>query len=327
MYQSADMSLWRGRSDPLDGRRGERWHHRMLPYPLDGELPVDEGVVISGFCCDEGVRRNQGRTGAALGPDALRRALAGLPATFQGPIYDAGNLLCDGQQLEQAQARFSDHCTSILDSGHRLLLLGGGHEIAWGSFLGLQNHLLRQGGGDPRVRIGIINFDAHFDLRNPAAGPSSGTPFHQIAVHCQAQQQPFRYLCLGVSETANTPILFDYAEQFDVEWRLDREMTLLQLEECRKQLQRFISQVDWIHLSIDLDVLPAATMPGVSAPACPGVSLEMVEALLPLVTAARHPSGRPKLQLAELAEYNPQFDPTGVGARAAARLAYRLLSD
>ncbi|MCL6415037.1 formimidoylglutamase [Aestuariirhabdus sp. Z084] len=324
MYQGADMSLWRGRSDPLDGHRGERWHQRVRPFPVNGELPVDAGVVISGFGCDEGVRRNQGRVGAAAGPDALRRAMAGLPANIRTPVYDAGNLRCEDDQLEKAQIELSNHCQQILDAGHRLLLLGGGHEIAWGSFRGLQEHLTRH---KPEERIGIINFDAHFDLRNPAAGTSSGTPFHQIALHCQAQQQPFRYLCLGVSETSNTQILFDYADQFDVEWRLDTEMTLLHLEDCRKQLQRFISQVDRIHLSIDLDVLPAAVMPGVSAPACPGVSLDVVEALLPLIAAARHEDGSHKMKLMELAEYNPNFDPTGIGARAAARLAYRLLTE
>ncbi|WP_426415985.1 formimidoylglutamase [Aestuariirhabdus sp. LZHN29] len=328
MYQPADMSLWHGRCDPLDGRRGERWHQRVRPFPIEGEPLVDSGVVISGFCCDEGVRRNQGRVGAANGPNALRRALANLPANLNTPLYDGGNLLCEGGHLEQAQIGLSDHCTQVFNGGHRMLLLGGGHEIAWASFRGLQNHLLQQQKAIGReARIGIINFDAHFDLRNPATGPSSGTPFHQIALHCQAQQQPFRYLCLGVSETSNTQVLFDYAEQFDVEWRLDREMTLLHLDDCRKQLQRFISQVDWIHLSIDLDVLPAAVMPGVSAPACPGITLELIEALLPLITEAQHASGQPKMKLAELAEYNPQLDPTGVGSRTAARLAYRLLAE
>lgn len=34
-----------------------------------------------GFACDEGVKRNAGRPGAAGAPDALRKALANIPAT------------------------------------------------------------------------------------------------------------------------------------------------------------------------------------------------------------------------------------------------------
>ncbi len=35
-------------------------------------------VALIGFACDEGVRRNHGRVGAAAGPEALRLALGKL---------------------------------------------------------------------------------------------------------------------------------------------------------------------------------------------------------------------------------------------------------
>ena len=66
-------------------------------------------------------------------------------------------------------------------------------------------------------------------------------------------------------------------------------------------------------------VLPAATAPGVSAPAALGVPLSVVEAMVQRVRA----SG--KLRVADIAEYNPSLDQDKRAARAAARLAYRLL--
>jgi formiminoglutamase len=91
-------------------------------------------------------------------------------------------------------------------------------------------------------------------------------------------------------------------------------MCIWQLAETRAQLAEFVASVDRIHLSIDLDVLPAAVAPGVSAPAARGVSLEVVECLIGDLLV----SG--KLMLADIAEYNPNFDIDQRTARVAARL-------
>ena len=74
---------------------------------------------------------------------------------------------------------------AALDLGHFPLVLGGGHEVAFGSWSGLNRHL----GGNGKV--GIINLDAHFDLRMKQELASSGTPFFQIAEQCAAQGTPF----------------------------------------------------------------------------------------------------------------------------------------
>jgi len=72
--------------------------------------------------------------------------------------------------------------------------------------------------------------------------------------------------------------------------------------------------VDRVHLTLDLDALPAAVAPGVSAPAGFGIPLDAVRAAVRAVAA----SGR--LGLLEVAELNPRFDVDGRTARTAARL-------
>src|SRR5262245_27105256 len=127
-----DMSVWQGRRDEGEGQLAVRWHQRVLPW--DGDAP--SGVVLIGFACDEGIRRNQGRPGAAEGPKAIARALANLAWHQSHPVYDAGDLGGSDGNLESAQDSLADHLSEVLDAGHRPLVLGGGHETAWGTFLG-----------------------------------------------------------------------------------------------------------------------------------------------------------------------------------------------
>ncbi|WP_191623805.1 arginase family protein, partial [Pseudomonas fluorescens] len=147
-----DMSLWTGRIDAAEGQGALRWHQWVKPV-ADG-LPA--GAALIGLASDEGVRRNQGRTGARKGPVALRKALANLAWHGHAPLYDAGDVSCAGDDLEGAQQGYGQQVSHLLDQGHLPLGLGGGHEIAFASFSGLVDHLRRK---HPQPRIGILNFD------------------------------------------------------------------------------------------------------------------------------------------------------------------------
>lgn len=309
-----DMALWQGRTDPEPD--SGRWHQRIEPLTSNAA----PGCALLGFESDAGVARNQGRTGAAEGPNALRRALAPLAWHRTEPAYDAGNVRCVDDGLEAAQQTLADRLTSLLTAGHLPIVLGGGHEVAYASWLGLAQSFMPKGSDSKTAppRIGIINLDAHFDLRDPAHIRSSGTPFAQIADKCQEWDWSFRYACLGVSRAANTRALFTRAAALGTLVREDREIDALRLDSIVRDVQRFIAKCDHIYLTIDLDVLPAAEAPGVSAPAARGVSLALIE---PLVEAVRD-SG--KLRLADLAELNPSLDIDSRTARVAARLVHLL---
>src|SRR3546814_4840964 len=70
-----------------------------------------------------------------------------------------------------SQIGFARKITALLDAGHFPIGMGGGHEIAYASYLGLVNSDIALG-----KRIAIVNLDAHFDLRESSVA-SSGTPF------------------------------------------------------------------------------------------------------------------------------------------------------
>ncbi|MFC6673130.1 formimidoylglutamase [Marinobacterium aestuariivivens] len=301
--------IWTGRVDSEEeAALATRLHQVISPL---GEGPA--GVALVGFCSDEGVRRNKGRVGARQAPDQLRRAIANLPWSPERAAYDAGNVVCEGEQLEAAHLALANLVQDCLSDGHFPVVLGGGHEVAFGTWLGLAQHFERR---SEQPRIGIVNFDAHFDLRLDSNGASSGTPFYQISQRCSEKGYDFRYCCLGVSEISNTPALFRRAGELGVSYRKDADMGVIQLDDTRAQLERFIDDCDVLYLTIDLDVLPASVAPGVSAPAPRGVGLEILE---PLIAVIRR-SG--KLKIADIAEYNPTFDIDNWTARAAARLIH-----
>ena len=314
------MDEWRGRIDAVDGEAGRRWHQVVRRAQAD----TSPGVALLGFACDVGVKRNHGRCGAAAGPRAVRKYLANLAwhGGADDPLYDAGDVACREDALEAAQAAYAQQAATLLRAGHRVIGLGGGHEIAWASYQGIAAALH----DDPRLaRLGIVNFDAHFDLRQPelAGRGSSGTPFLQIAEARAAAGLDFRYLCLGVSETANTPALYSRAAELGVQFVADVDIADASVD---RQLRDFVHGCDAVYCTFCLDVLPPAVAPGVSAPSGLGVPLHRAIALLRLLRReCRDAPGGDKLVLADIAELAPCFDaPDARTARTAARIAYEL---
>lgn len=300
--------VWQGRIDTEETGDSTRWHQRVRPF----DTASQGGVALIGFAVDEGVRRNGGRPGAAEGPRTLRAALASLPVLGEPALWDAGDVDGRSHTLEDAQQALAARLAEVVAQGSRPLVMGGGHEVAWGTFQGIAR-------AHPGLqRLLIVNLDAHFDLRMAAQG-NSGTPFRQIADWCQAQGRPFDYHVLGISRFANTQALFDRAAVLGVRHRLDEQLqSAEQLAQAQAALAHDLARCDGVYLTVCLDVLPAPLAPGVSAPAPLGLPLSHVEALVDQMMA----SGR--VLAADLAELNPLLDEGGRTARVAARLAARI---
>ncbi|MFI8763989.1 formimidoylglutamase [Streptomyces sp. NPDC053792] len=302
---------WTGRSDG-PGDDTLRWHHVVGRSPAHAE-PGDP--VFVGFRSDEGVRRNQGRQGAADGPRALRGALASMALPWPLRARDVGDVAVADGDLEAGHERLGRVITPLVDGGHPVVVLGGGHEVAYGSYRGLAGtRALREG-----ARLGVLNLDAHFDLRDEVR-PSSGTPFLQMARDEERSGRRLNYWVLGVSQPSNTARLFRTADALGVRYLPDTDCGLLDVDRVDAFVEEFLAGSDVVHLSIDLDVLPAAAAPGVSAPAAYGVRMEVVERVCAAVAA----SG--KLAVCDVAELNPGLDIDHRTARAGARLVHRILT-
>ncbi|HHU40016.1 MAG TPA: formimidoylglutamase [Propionibacterium sp.] len=301
------FTAWTGRDDG-PGPEHARWHTAVRGWAPGDVLP-DGAAVLVGFASDEGVRRNGGRVGAAEGPSALRRALASL-SDPGSPVFDAGDVVVDDGNLEAGQARLGTLVAAVLDHGGLPVVLGGGHAVAYGSYLGWSRKCVGECHARQPASWGVLNIDAHFDLRS-APEATSGTPFAQMAASEEAAGRGFRYAVAGISRANNTRVLFEAAERIGVRVLLDEDCSP---ERARAFAAEVVAASERVHLSIDLDALPAAVAPGVSAPAGFGISLDAVRAVVREVID----SGR--LGLLEVAELNPRFDVDHRTARTAARL-------
>ncbi len=319
-----NQSLYSGRDEPFESDRACYWHELMRAYDK-------QKIGLVGFACDQGVRRNQGRVGAKDAPDVIRQAFGKLPCSValldkfgtdrQGEIAtligDMGNVEClDNQQLaentlEETQQTYADNIAEILNQGGLAIGIGGGHSIAYASFLGLYQSLTDT--EKATKKIGIINFDAHLDIRQSDVA-TSGTPFRQIAEQLHADNQPFHYLCIGVSEFSNTAALFDRAEQLGVEMIFDNDCYRQPFAQLTEKIQAFVDKVDILYVTIDMDCFVAGLVPAVSATAAKGLTLDFVERCLELLIA----SG--KVKVADLAEINPTYDIDGISCKVAGRL-------
>lgn len=320
MYKPADMALWRGPVHEEAITPTYRWDQKIQSW--DQQRDLKHATVLLGFASDEGVRRNKGRLGARDGPRAIRRAIANMAYFQDQPCFDAGDVLCNGQNLEQAQILLAEKVTQILQFQGFPIVLGGGHEVAWGSFLGLVQHLEKT---DSKRRIGIVNFDAHLDLRNPEPQANSGSAFRQIAHWCESSNRPFNYLVFGINPAANTQPLFEFAKQHQVVWFEDAFCSLERMSNLKKTLASLMKKIDVLYLTVCLDVFPASVAPGVSAPSALGVEPIVIIQLIKILKQLCNEQ-KVKFMMADIAEMNPQYDQAGITARLAARLVHEFVA-
>jgi formiminoglutamase len=317
-YSQPSSKIYTGRSSG----QGLYLHEKISCVHIDElpENPAGQSCVLLGYRCDEGVRRNQGRPGAVDGPDAIRQQLGKLPhhLSESTAVFDAGNIDCANGALADAQESLTKAVAAVLNRKSFPIILGGGHDMAYGSYSGIRRH------AGPSKSIGIINFDAHFDLRatdseNHPWSRNSGTPFYQIARDCQAQETAFRYLCLGIRKDANHRKLFEMAGKLGVEYLLREDFSLAYRERINARINAFIKNVDLVYMTIDMDGFSSAYAPGVSAPSPMGFSPEVVLESLKIILK----SG--KVCAADLAECNPEYDVDGQTAKLAASLIHFLI--
>ena len=309
-YRPGKKDLWRGRQDEPEA---PRFHKIATCQDLSKEIHTAHGITwgILGFACDEGVKRNQGRIGAAQGPEAIRRSLAHLPFNPQKNmrIYDFGDITCADGDLEKAQHYLGEAVSFLLSKNIRPIVLGGGHETAWGNYQGIA-------AAYPAKDLGIVNFDSHFDLRPLLEGGkgSSGTSFTQIAQARREAKLKFDYCCLGIQSTGNTKGIFKNAEDLNVKTLLADEFHEAGTEASIEMIEEIKTRNDLIYASICLDVFAAPFAPGVSSPQPLG--------LFPwhILPALRRLAATGKVVSLDLVELCPPFDRDDTTAKLAAAL-------
>lgn len=288
---------------PDDPRLGDLLGTRLG----DGEAAR---AVLVGFPCDEGVRRNGGRVGAALGPVAIRGALARLTPDVEAPeryvdlvtrTRDLGDVPVTGA-LEADQRALGAVLAPHLAAGAFVVVLGGGHETAYGHFLAYAAL------GWP---LRVLNWDAHADVRAMRDGLAhSGSPFRQMIEHPSGLCE--RYTVAGLQPQSVASAHLDFVRAHGAA-HLRRELA------AAGDVDGIVAEARPSLVSFDLDAVDRAHAPGVSAPATGGLPV-------PLWLRAAYLAGRTQgVRSADVVELCPPHDRDGATASLAALTVWHLL--
>jgi formiminoglutamase len=274
--------------------------------------PLSARAVIVGFPSDEGVRRTGGRVGAAAGPDAIREQLYKLtpdPRCHESFVelventIDLGNLTVTGE-LEKDQQCLGYLLAPYLAKNILVIVLGGGHETAYGHFLGYV---------EADLDVVILNWDAHPDVRptNDSLG-NSGSPFRQALEH--SSQRCKGYKVAGLQPTSVAYAHLEYLMVNGCEYAWAEELTPSLIEQIDATVDKRTM------VSFDLDAVVAEAAPGVSAPNASGMAVEH------WLRAALAAGANPHVHSVEIVEYNPSLDRDGLTSRLAARTVWAWLA-
>ena len=300
--------LWTGRAS---SSKDQYWHEQIKLIEELKELNALD-VALIGYACDSGVKRNQGRIGAANAPNVIKQQLAKLPwHAKETRVADLGSITDKNADMEQAQEQLAKMVSLMLQNNSLPISIGGGHDIAYASYCGIRDALDKT---SPK-RLGVINFDAHFDLRPIVDRPNSGTPFLQI-LNDENNHVHTNYLAIGIQQQSNTRELFEIAKAHQVSFVKSEECLVNKrnFDQIVTQLQQFIAQSDHVNISIDMDGFSSAYAPGVSAPSPLGFSPDFFFAVLGKIIRST------KMIAVDIAETNPSYDIDNCTSKLAARI-------
>jgi formiminoglutamase len=264
-------------------------HEWIQPITADADREVSKNaeVVILGVPLS---RSSISASAASEFPEAFRRSwksfttynldddvdLSELTAIDAGDVpMHVTNIQKCHQNIIEASAAIHQHFSTSTVCG-----IGGDHSITAMMVIGMKQ-------AKPSEKVGILQFDTHFDLRDMSDnGPSNGTPMRNL-IESGVVEGSNMYN-IGLHGFFNTKDLKQYADEKGVNYftlRVARKKGIeATVRECLEELS---AKVDTIYFTVDMDVLDMAYAPGVPASTPGGMTTE--ELLEGVLTAAKHP--------------------------------------
>lgn len=257
--------------------------------------------------------------GPRFGPDAIRQATdsershsfplsLGRKDAIEEPLSksitleDVGDLEVMLRLPEAAAIDISEACTKLAPKDSNLLFLGGDHFITYPILKGLKR-------GRPG-RYGLIHFDAHADLYQDMGG-------YQLS-HSTGVRRIVEGQHVAIEDIAGYDLRSALPDQ-------RQEMAgsndpILSKDQFRNQVAEIGKRVDFLYISVDIDVLSPQVAPGVSHPESGGLSMaDLIELLI-------FTFGTGKVRYADIVELNPLIDSSGITAIAARDIVKEILT-
>jgi len=231
-----------------------------------------------------------------------RKEIVDEPLTKRITLEDVGDLEITLRLPEAAVVDISEACAKLATRESNLLFLGGDHFITYPILKGLKR-------GRPG-RYGLVHLDSHADLHSDMGG-------YELS-HST-----------GVRRMVDDDLLStDDIAAYDLRSAIPshrEEMTgskapISSKNEFHKRVKEIGKQVDFLYLTVDIDVLAPHIAPGVSHPESGGLSMvDLVELLISTFATG-------KVRYADIVELNPMVDPTGITSVAARDIVKEILT-
>lgn len=312
--------------DELREMRSHDDHDHWLVQEIGFEEKdyFDSTHVLVGCPQHEGVRRNNGRIGAAKAPNGIREQLYKLQIGEDSPIklFDAGNVITDffdyddGKDLhiledeidglDKIHNSLTKAVTKFLEDGKKVIVLGGGNDISYANVRALV---------ETEREISAINIDAHLDMR-VADEMTSGTPYRKLID--DSYLVPNHFYEFGIRREGNGAFYLNSAEDMGVNIHYLQDLMEQGVVNSFKNILNEIGDRPYF-LGLDMDSIQAADAPGVSASSPIGLSAREV------MQCIQHTKEKENLKLFEITEVNPKYDIDNRTVKLAAQLVYNFL--
>lgn len=288
----------------------DSWLRWSTPYPESAKL------CIMGIPFDNAASLNKG---TSKGPERMRQLSVDLSDITEDfvPIqdhilYDIGDIpvTLDWQvyfhQIEEEAYRLMQY--------HKFcLFLGGDHSVtiplhkAFGRYQKEQN---------PNAKIGVIHFDAHYDLCNEYEGhPWSHASTEARALETIISGEDLTFVGIRVAELAELETL---KKNPGITTINAREIYLHGPQKVIEALKKHYQQYDAVYITLDIDVLDPAFAPGTGTPVAGGISSrELIEIFDGIINEL-------PIKAMDIVEVAPPLDVNDITSWAALGIIHRL---
>lgn len=278
-------------------------------------------VALVGVPQDIGVNRNNGRIGAALAPEAIRRSFYKL-TTYTGKtvlsgehltVVECGNITTEGLSLEEIHRRQELVVWLLLKAGITPVVLGGGHDVAWPDGRAIAKY---------DASYGVLNIDAHPDVRPLDAGKGhSGTAFRQIVENRENPLPAGALVEFGIQPFATGAFFIEFLRSKQARVMFYDDIRGRGFGESLREAYEYLgNKAQSLYVSFDVDACASVYAPGVSAPAALGFTAEEI------CNAAYLAGKNPAVKLIDIVEVNPNFDIDSRTAKLAAVMMARFMA-
>ena len=278
----------------------------------------------------------QGRRGVDMGPSAIRYAGIGDRLKELGyKVIDDGDLAIktqEEQRVKDPHAKYLPEITrvcnviarkveKIFTHGYFPVVLGGDHSIAIGTVAGLASFAQKK-----KKKIGIFWVDAHGDFNTPGSSPSGNIHGMPLAVCAGLGPKPLLHVggVFRKVDPQNIAIIglrdLDRAEKESLKKLGVKLFTMEEIDKfgihqvMKKAFQQVAKNVDYLHVSFDLDSVDPIYAPGVGTPVKGGLDYREAHLIMEMLAESK------KMSSLELVEVNPILDNRNQSAEFAVEL-------